>query len=108
MATSFGVVLVLSPPAALVLTVLYALIFSCWRISSVASLAAAWATPAVVGLMTSAKAYLLLSALLSGLILWRHRDNIIRLCRAEEPELAPGQTGPETPGAECPSGGPGS
>jgi acyl phosphate:glycerol-3-phosphate acyltransferase len=107
-ATSFGVILVLSPLAAAVLTALYAMVFSVWRISSVASMVAAWATPAVVGLMAPAKAYLLLSAILSGLILWRHRDNIIRLCRAEEPELAPGQTEPATPATECPSGSPGS
>ena len=41
-ATSFGVILVISPLAALVLTGLYGLVFWQWRISSVASLAAAW------------------------------------------------------------------
>lgn len=93
-ATSFGVVLVISPPAALVLAGLYGLVFWGWRISSVASLAAAWAMPAVVGLLSDSSINLLLSALLSGLILFRHQENIIRLCREEEPELMPGQAGP--------------
>ena len=90
-ATSFGVILVICPLAALVLTGLYGLVFWQWRISSVASLAAAWATPAAVGLLSAGKINLLLSAVLSGLILWRHQENIIRLCREEEPELAAGQ-----------------
>jgi acyl phosphate:glycerol-3-phosphate acyltransferase len=91
-ATSFGVILVISPVAALALLGLYCLVFWVWRISSVASLAAAWATPAAVGLLSAGKVYLLLSAVLSGLILWRHQENIIRLCREEEPELTAGQT----------------
>ena len=91
-ATSFGVMLVISPLAALALLGLYGLVFWVWRISSVASLAAAWATPVAVGLLSASKVNLLLSAFLSGLILWRHQENIIRLCREEEPELTAGQT----------------
>jgi acyl phosphate:glycerol-3-phosphate acyltransferase len=92
-ATSFGVMLVICPPAVLALAGLYGLVFRIWRISSVASLTAAWALPAAVGLLADAKVYLLLSAVLSGLILWRHQENIIRLCREEEAELTPGQAG---------------
>jgi glycerol-3-phosphate acyltransferase PlsY len=89
-ATSFGVILVICPLAAMGLAAFYGLIFRVWRISSVASLAVAWATPAAVGILSDAKVYLLLSAVLSGLILWRHQANIVRLCREEEPELASG------------------
>lgn len=89
-ATSFGVMLVICPLAGVALAALYGLVFWVWRISSMASLAAAWATPAAVGLLSDAKVYLLLSAVLSGLILWRHQENIVRLCRDEEPELASG------------------
>jgi acyl phosphate:glycerol-3-phosphate acyltransferase len=96
-ATSFGVILVICPLAAMALTGFYGLIFRVWRISSVASLAAAWATPAAVGLLSDAKVYLLLSAVLSGLILLRHQENIVRLCREEEPELASGQAGQAPP-----------
>ncbi len=90
-ATSFGVVLVISPPAAAVLAALYVLVWQRWRISSVASLAAAWALPAAMGLLSASKIYLLLSAVLSAFILWRHQENIVRLCRAQEPELRAGE-----------------
>jgi glycerol-3-phosphate acyltransferase PlsY len=90
-ATSFGVLLVICPLAAGALLGLYGVIFWKWRISSVASLSAAWMTPAAVGLLSGSKIYLLLSAVLSGLILWRHQENIVRLCREEEPELAVGR-----------------
>jgi glycerol-3-phosphate acyltransferase PlsY len=89
-ATSFGVVLVLSPLTAAVLAGLYVLILQRWRISAVASLATAWALPPLMGLLSSAKIYLALSAVLSALILWRHQDNIIRLCRDQELELRSG------------------
>jgi glycerol-3-phosphate acyltransferase PlsY len=95
-ATSFGVILTICPLAAMALAGLYGLVFRVWRISSVASLAAAWATPPAMGLLSDAKVYLLLSAVLSGLILWRHQENIARLCRDEEPELAAGQAPPQS------------
>lgn len=98
-ATSFGVILVISPLAALLLTGLYALVFWRWRISSLASLAASWALPAAVGLSSAGKINLVLSALLSGLILWRHQENIIRLCREEEPELTAGPADRHSPPA---------
>jgi glycerol-3-phosphate acyltransferase PlsY len=96
-ATSFGVMLVISPLAAAALLGLYGLIFWKWRISSVASLTAAWMTPAAVGLLSESKIYLLLSAVLSGLILWRHQENIVRLCREQEPELTEARTGQTVP-----------
>ncbi|MGQ9921284.1 MAG: glycerol-3-phosphate 1-O-acyltransferase PlsY, partial [Desulfobacca sp.] len=89
-ATSFGVVLVISPLAAAVLAVIYAVVFRHWRISSVASLAAAWCLPPVVGFCSGSKLYLLLAAVLSALVLWRHQENIVRLCRSQEPELRRG------------------
>jgi acyl phosphate:glycerol-3-phosphate acyltransferase len=96
-ATSFGVLLVLCPLAALALAGLYGLVFRVWRISSVASLAAAWALPPAVGLVSDSKTYLILSAVLSGLVIWRHQENIVRLCREEEPELAAGRAGQAPP-----------
>ena len=98
-ATSFGVVLVISPLAAAVLAALYGLVFQRWRISSVASLTAAWALPPVVGLFVGSKVYLLLAAVLSALVLWRHQENIIRLCREQEPELMAGERDNQEPAA---------
>jgi acyl phosphate:glycerol-3-phosphate acyltransferase len=95
-ATSFGVILVTCPLAAVALAAIYGVVFRVWGISSVASLVAAWTTPPVVGLLSEVKIYLLLSVVLSGLILWRHQENIVRLCRDEEPKLAAGQVGQST------------
>jgi len=98
-ATSFGVVLVISPPTAVALAGLYALILQRWHISAVASLATAWALPPLVGLLVASKTYLGLSAVLSALILWRHRENIIRLCRDQELALGPRGRPPEAAAA---------
>lgn len=89
-ATSAGVLLPLAPLAVALLGGLYLLILWRWRTSSLASLAAAWAAPVVLGLLGTAKVYLALSGILSALILWRHRENLRRWARGEEPELQAG------------------
>jgi glycerol-3-phosphate acyltransferase PlsY len=48
----------------------------------------AWLLPLAVGLFCDSKAYLLLAGILSGLILVRHRENLLRLARGEEPRLS--------------------
>ena len=86
-ATSFGVILVLAPWAGANLLAVYILAVAYTRISSVGSLLGAWLLPLAVGLFSPSKAYLLLAGVLSGLILWRHRDNLIRLAKGEEPGI---------------------
>jgi len=86
-ATSFGVVAVICPLAALNLLVVYGLTLYQVRIFSVGSLVCAWLLPVAVGLFCDSKAYLLLAGVLSGLILVRHRENLMRLAQGEEPRL---------------------
>jgi acyl phosphate:glycerol-3-phosphate acyltransferase len=86
-ATSFGVVAVLCPLAAINLFVVFAVTLHQVRIFSVGSLICAWLLPLAVGLFCDSKAYLFLAGILSGLVLWRHRDNLLRLARGEEPRL---------------------
>lgn len=86
-ATSFGVVAVLNIAAAGALILVYALVVRLFRILSLGSLAAAWLLPLILGLFSDSKIYLLLSGILSLLILWRHRDNIVRIAKGEEPRL---------------------
>jgi len=86
-ATTFGVVAVLAPWAALNLTLVYLLALAQTRIFSVSALIAAWLLPVAVGLFSDSKAYLLLAAGLSGLILVCHRDNLERFFKGEEPRL---------------------
>lgn len=85
-ATAFGVVAVLAPWAALHLAAVYALAVYISRVFSVASLLCAWLLPVAVGLFSDSKAYLLMAGILSGIILLRHRDNIVRLVHGEEPQ----------------------
>lgn len=86
-ATTFGIVAVVAPWAALNLVLVYLLALSQTRIFSVSALICAWLLPVAVGLFTDSKAYLLLAGALSGLILVCHRDNLERFFKGEEPRL---------------------
>ncbi len=86
-ATSFGVVAVLAPWAAVNLALVYVLALTQTRIFSLSALLAAWLLPLAVGLFSDSKAYLLLAGGLSGLILFTHRQNLERLFKGEEPRL---------------------
>jgi glycerol-3-phosphate acyltransferase PlsY len=86
-ATTFGVVAVLAPWAALNLAVVYVLALAQTRIFSISALICAWLLPVAVGLFADSKAYLLLAGVLSGLILVCHRDNLERFFKGEEPRL---------------------
>jgi len=86
-ATTFGVIGVLAPWAALNLVLVYILSLSQTRIFSVSALICAWLLPVAVGLFSNSKAYLLLAGALSGLILVCHRDNLERFFKGEEPRL---------------------
>jgi len=86
-ATSFGVLAVLVPWAALNLLAVYALAVYLSRVFAVGSLFCAWLLPLAVGLFSDSKAYIMLSGVISGLILVRHRENLVRLVKGEEPRL---------------------
>jgi glycerol-3-phosphate acyltransferase PlsY len=86
-ATTFGVMAVLTPWAALNLAVVYVLALAQTRMFSISALICAWLLPVAVGLFADSKAYLLLAAVLSGLILVCHRDNLERFFKGEEPHL---------------------
>jgi len=86
-ATTFGVVLAVSPAAALSLALIYFLALAWTRIFSLSALLCAWLLPVAVGLFSGSKVYLLLAGFLSGLILLCHRENLERLFKGEEPRL---------------------
>jgi acyl phosphate:glycerol-3-phosphate acyltransferase len=86
-ATTFGVIAVLCPLAAVNLVIVYGLTLYQVRIFSVGAVVCAWLLPLAVGLFCDSKAYLFLAGILSGLVLVRHRDNLVRLARGEEPRL---------------------
>jgi acyl phosphate:glycerol-3-phosphate acyltransferase len=86
-ATTFGVILVLAPMAALSLTLVYAAMIAVTRTFSISALTCAWLLPVAMGLFSASKAYMLLAGGLSGLVLLCHRDNLRRFFRGEEPHL---------------------
>ena len=86
-ATTFGVVSVLAPWAALNLVAVYILALYQTRTFSVSALICAWLLPVAVGLFSDSKAYLLLAGVLSGLVLVCHRENLERFFKGEEPHL---------------------
>lgn len=86
-ATAFGVLAVLTPWATVNLLAVYLLAVHRSRVFAVGSLLAAWLMPLAVGLFSDSKTYLFLAGIFSGLILLRHRDNLERLVRGEEPRI---------------------
>lgn len=86
-ATTFGVVAALAPWAAVNLVLVYVIALAQTRIFSLSALICAWLLPLAMGLFSDSKAYLLLAGGLSGLILVRHRENLERFFKGEEPRI---------------------
>ncbi|HEY7006815.1 MAG TPA: glycerol-3-phosphate 1-O-acyltransferase PlsY [Sphingomicrobium sp.] len=84
-ATLFGVLIALLWPAALVYAVLWILLLLTLRISSVAGMAAAVSAPIAAFALHSTYFPMLLGFAL--LVLWKHRENIIRLTKGTEPRI---------------------
>ena len=88
-ATSAGALLGLMPAAIVAIFFLWLIIFQLTRYVSLASIGAAVALPAVVGILILRKfvtdtALLYFSVLIAGVVIWRHRSNLKRLVNGTE------------------------
>ncbi len=83
-ATALGVFLVLSPKAILCAFILFALVLCRWRFISLSSVSAAAAAPFLVLLFEGSFSFFLASLMISGIVIWRHRENIERLRAGSE------------------------
>ena len=83
-ATTIGVVLTTMPAVASVCLLIWLISFAMWRYVSVSSLAAAGTLPTTQLLTHAPWSDVCLGAILAGLIILRHRDNIERLRRGTE------------------------
>ena len=86
-ATALGVLLALNVwlgLAALVTWLLVALVF---RLSSLAALLAAFSTPIYAMLLAVPREYVLVSAVISLLLIWRHKSNIQNLLTGKESKV---------------------
>ena len=85
-ATFLGVLAALFPLAALVYAIVWIGLLLVVRISSVAGMAAAASAPIVAAIRGDEALYPLMVGL-ALLVIWKHRDNIRRLRRGEEPRI---------------------
>jgi glycerol-3-phosphate acyltransferase PlsY len=84
-ATFLGVLIPLLWPAAVVYVTVWALLLLTIRISSVAGMAAAVSAPITAAIVHSSLFPMLLG--FAVLVLWKHRENILRLARGTEPRI---------------------
>ena len=88
-ACGLGVWLAISPMVIVFALAAFAVVLAISRIMSLASMAAAIVLPPAVAILGLPHHYLLLAILMTALALFRHRENIQRLSRGEEPRFQP-------------------
>jgi glycerol-3-phosphate acyltransferase PlsY len=84
-ATLLGVLIPLLWPAAVAYAAIWVLLLLTIRISSVAGMAAAVSAPVTAAILHSMLLPMLLG--LAVLVLWKHRENILRLMKGTEPRI---------------------
>lgn len=84
-ATALGVYLVVSPIAVFIEFLLFAGLVWKWRYISLGSISCALTIPIFIAFFRSdSQAYFILSVIIAALILFRHRENIVRLLQGTE------------------------
>lgn len=89
-ATFLGVLIPLLPIAAGVYAAIWILLLLTLRISSVAGMTAAISAPVTANILHSSLFPMLLG--FAVLVLWKHRENILRLIRGTEPRIGRSKT----------------
>ncbi|HEV2170608.1 MAG TPA: glycerol-3-phosphate 1-O-acyltransferase PlsY, partial [Candidatus Binatus sp.] len=92
-ACALGIWLAISPTVILIALAVFAIVVAISRITSLASMSAAIVLPPTVAALGLPRHYLLLAILMTALALFRHRENIMRLSRGEEPKFQPRRSG---------------
>ncbi len=86
-ATAMGVVLGMVPFVGVVVILVWLVTVAVWRYSSGAALVAFGALPVVSVLLGRSWMFVLFSVVVTGLIVFRHRENVVRLWRGTEPRI---------------------
>jgi glycerol-3-phosphate acyltransferase PlsY len=84
-ATFLGILIALLPMAAAAYALIWIILLLTVRISSVAGMTAAVSAPVVAAVLHSSFLVMLLGFAL--LVLWKHKENILRLARGTEPRI---------------------
>lgn len=85
-ATLLGVIVPLLPIAAIIYALLWVGMLLVWRISSVAGMVAAVSAPVTAAVM-SERALFPMFLLFAILVIWKHRENLLRLKQGTEPRI---------------------
>jgi len=83
-ATAWGCFLIISPVSALITLLVFVLMACVSNRASMASLSGSAVLPVVVWLATHSAVITLCAAMITGLIVFRHKDNILRLVQGTE------------------------
>ena len=86
-ATALGVFLAMSLPVALSMILTWSVMALVFNISSLSALTAAILAPVFVWYWESNPAFIIMSALISAVLIWRHRSNIKNLIKGSEGKI---------------------
>ncbi len=86
-ATALGIFLALAPLATLIGVIFFGLVTAISRIVSLGSLAAAVTMPLFICQTGSSWKIVYCALIMSGFVIYKHKDNILRLCLNEENKL---------------------
>ncbi len=86
-ATTLGVVLAAMPAVGALLILVWLAVAALWRYSSLAALTASAALPMFTWILDGRPAMLVLSGALLALVVFRHRENIVRLLEGTEGKI---------------------
>lgn len=86
-ATAFGVLVGFHPALALIALATWGVVALVTRYSSAAAIATAVEAPFAVSMLSARIELTVATAMMSGLLIWRHRSNIQRLFSGTEPKI---------------------
>jgi len=91
-ATGLGVFLGLAPQAILLALLFFLATFALSRIVSLASLVATALTPLLLWILRYPQGHVVAGLIIAPLIIVRHHENIVRLCKGQEPKFSLGKS----------------
>ena len=86
-ATALGVMIGVSPSIGLIAVLVWLVTAGFWRYSSGAAITAFMLLPVLAAALRTDQQFVAFTVLVSALILWRHKDNMIRLWNGTEPKI---------------------